>query len=27
MLRDFVEKFLVAKCGLEEKEIYKHLWC
>ncbi|MEK7565358.1 MAG: hypothetical protein AAB501_03940 [Patescibacteria group bacterium] len=27
MLRDFVEKFLVGVCKLDEKEIYKHLWC
>ena len=27
LLRDFVEKFLVGVCHLEEKEIYKHLWC
>lgn len=27
LVRDFVEKFLVVKCGLNEKEIYKYLWC
>ena len=27
MLRDFVEKFLVEKCGLKEANVYKHLWC
>ena len=27
LLKDFVEEFLVAKCGLDEKDIYKHLWC
>ncbi|MFH1170853.1 MAG: hypothetical protein V1704_04880 [Candidatus Vogelbacteria bacterium] len=27
LLKDFVEKFLVGVCHLDEKEIYKHLWC
>ena len=27
LLKDFVEDFLVGKCGLTENEIYKHLWC
>ena len=27
LLRDFVEDFLVAKCGFKEEEVYKHLWC
>lgn len=27
LLKDFVEKFLVRICHLDEKEIYKHLWC
>jgi len=27
LLRDFVEKFLVESCGIEEEEVYKHLWC
>ena len=27
LLKDFVEDFLVAKCGFTEKEIYEHLWC
>lgn len=27
MLKDFVEKFLVGVCGLDEKEIYRYLWC
>lgn len=27
LLKDFVKDFLVGKCGLTEKEIYKYLWC
>ncbi|MCR4311187.1 MAG: type II toxin-antitoxin system HicA family toxin [Candidatus Taylorbacteria bacterium] len=27
LLRDFVDDYLVRDVGLNEKEIYKHLWC
>ena len=27
LLRDFIEKFLVAEIGLHENDIYKYLWC
>lgn len=27
LLKDFVGDFLVGACDLDEKEVYKHLWC
>lgn len=27
LLKDFVEDFLVTKCGFTEDEVYEHLWC
>jgi len=27
IMRDFVEDYLVGKCGLTEQQIYFHLWC
>ena len=27
LLKDFVEDYLVGKCGLSEEEVYKHLRC
>ena len=27
LLRDFIDDYLVKKCGLKESDIYKHLWC
>lgn len=27
LLKDFIEDYLVGKCGLTEEEIYKYLWC
>lgn len=27
LLRDFVEDYLVRKCGLTEEHVYSHLWC
>ena len=27
LLRDFVNDFLIRDCGVDEKELYKYLWC
>ena len=27
LMKDFVEDYLVAKCGLTEAQVYEHLWC